>query len=362
MGRITLEKVTKSFGAIDVLHGIDLDIREGEFVVFVGPSGCGKSTLLRQIAGLDRPTSGEIRIDGKLVNDVPASDRGLAMVFQSYALYPHMSVRQNLAFGLENARMPKAEIDARIGEAARMLEIGDYLERRPGQLSGGQRQRVAIGRAIVRNPTAFLLDEPLSNLDAELRISMRAELAALHARLKTTMIYVTHDQIEAMTLADRIVVLRKGQVEQVGSPLELYNRPANRFVAGFIGAPSMNFLSGTVESVSEAGTSVRFFDGESVTLSRRAQDAKSGDEVMIGLRPQHLRVAYDGEGGVPAAIDMVEALGSETVVHAHAPTGELVLAVLQGQHALARGATLRLAFNADDLHLFGKDGRRVAGT
>lgn len=361
MGRITLEKVTKSFGAVDVLHGIDLDIGEGEFVVFVGPSGCGKSTLLRQIAGLDRPSSGEIRIDDKLVNDVPASDRGLAMVFQSYALYPHMSVRQNLAFGLENARMPKSEIEARIAEAARMLEIGDYLERRPGQLSGGQRQRVAIGRAIVRNPTAFLLDEPLSNLDAELRISMRAELGALHARLKTTMIYVTHDQIEAMTLADRIVVLRKGRVEQVGSPLELYNRPANRFVAGFIGAPSMNFLSGHIEGVSEAGTALRLFDDQRFTIPRRAESAAAGEAVAVGLRPQHMRIAREGESGVPVVVDIVEALGSETVVHAHAPTGELVLAVLQGQHATKRGDALTLAFDPTDLHLFGKDDRRVAG-
>ena len=213
----------------------------------MGPSGCGKSTLLRMIAGLDKPTSGELWIDGKVVNDVPAADRGLAMVFQSYALYPHMSVRQNLAFGLENTRMPKAEIAERIGEAARMLEIESYLERRPGQLSGGQRQRVAIGRAIVRRPVAFLLDEPLSNLDAELRGSTRAELAALHARLGATMVYVTHDQVEAMTLADRIVVLRTGRIEQVGTPLELYNKPANRFVAGFIGSPHMNFLEATVE-------------------------------------------------------------------------------------------------------------------
>jgi multiple sugar transport system ATP-binding protein len=362
MGQIVLEKVTKSFGAIDVLHGIDLDIGEGEFVVFVGPSGCGKSTLLRQIAGLDRPSSGEIRIGGRLVNDVPASDRGLAMVFQSYALYPHMSVRQNLAFGLENSRMPKAEIDARIAEAARMLDIGDYLTRRPGQLSGGQRQRVAIGRAIVRNPTAFLLDEPLSNLDAELRISMRAELSALHARLKTTMIYVTHDQIEAMTLADRIVVLRKGRVEQVGSPLELYNRPANRFVAGFIGAPSMNFLPGTVVGVTEAGTDITLLGQEVVTVPRRAERASAGEAVSVGIRPQHIRLARDGERGVPVAIDLVEALGSETVVHAHASTGELILAVLAGQHALAKGQTMTFAFDVRDLHLFDKDSLWLSGT
>ncbi|MBS1165616.1 MAG: transporter ATP-binding protein [Proteobacteria bacterium] len=359
MSRITLEKVCKSYGAHGVLHDIDLDIEDGEFVVFVGPSGCGKSTLLRQIAGLDRPTSGDIRIDGKLVNSVPAADRGLAMVFQSYALYPHMSVRQNLAFGLENARMPRAEIDKRIAEAARMLEIGDYLGRRPGQLSGGQRQRVAIGRAIVRNPTAFLLDEPLSNLDAELRISMRAELSALHDRLKTTMIYVTHDQIEAMTLASRIVVLRKGRVEQVGTPLDLYNRPANRFVAGFIGAPSMNFVKGSVVEVGEAATSVSLM-GTTVALPRPAAGAVAGQTVSVGLRPQHISLAGDGEAGVPVEVALVEALGSETVIHSRTATGERLQAVLAGQHALRTGENVRLSFAPDDLHLFDEGGLRLA--
>ncbi len=362
MSQITLEKVAKSFGSVDVLHGIDLEIGDGEFVVFVGPSGCGKSTLLRQIAGLDAPTSGEIRINGTLVNTVPAADRGLAMVFQSYALYPHMSVRQNLAFGLENARMPKAEIATRIAEAARMLEIGDYLERRPGQLSGGQRQRVAIGRAIVRNPTAFLLDEPLSNLDAELRISMRAELAALHERLKTTMIYVTHDQVEAMTLADRIVVLRAGRIEQVGTPLELYNTPANRFVAGFIGAPSMNFLPGTITAISEAGTNVQILGSETYLVPRTAAGAKPGDAITIGVRPQHIRLAADSQAAITVKVDIVEALGAETVVHAHAAGGEVLLAVLAGQHAISRGTEIGLTFNASDLHLFGQDGVRLAGT
>ena len=246
MSHLILEGVAKSFGTVHVLHGIDLRVEDGEFVVFVGPSGCGKSTLLRVIAGLETATAGDIVLDGKRVNDVAAADRGLAMVFQSYALYPHMSVRQNLAFGLENSRIPRAEIDARVGEVARMLLIEPLLARKPRQLSGGQRQRVAIGRAIVRRPGIFLFDEPLSNLDAELRVVMRAELAALHHRLKATMIYVTHDQIEAMTLANRIVVLRDGRIEQVGSPLELYNRPANRFVAGFIGSPRMNFVDGVV--------------------------------------------------------------------------------------------------------------------
>ncbi|PIO98031.1 ABC transporter ATP-binding protein [Pleomorphomonas carboxyditropha] len=359
MSRITLEKVCKSFGALGVLHDIDLDIRDGEFVVFVGPSGCGKSTLLRQIAGLDRPTSGEIHIDGKLVNTVPAADRGLAMVFQSYALYPHMSVRQNLAFGLENARMPRAEIDKRIAEAARMLEIGDYLERRPGQLSGGQRQRVAIGRAIVRNPTAFLLDEPLSNLDAELRISMRAELSALHDRLRTTMIYVTHDQIEAMTLASRIVVLRKGRVEQVGTPLDLYNRPANRFVAGFIGAPSMNFVKGTVVEAGDTATSVSLM-GLSVAVPRPAAGVAPGQAVSVGLRPQHISLAGDGGDGVPVEVTLVEALGSETVIHGRTGGGERLQAVLAGQHALRAGESVRLAFAPADLHLFDDAGLRLA--
>jgi ABC-type sugar transport system ATPase subunit len=332
MSRITLTKVAKSFGAVNVLHQIDLDIRDGELIVFVGPSGCGKSTLLRLIAGLDRPTSGTIDIDGNDVTRVAAADRGLAMVFQSYALYPHMSVRQNLAFGLENARMAKDEIEKRIQEAARMLEIADYLDRRPGQLSGGQRQRVAIGRAIVRNPTAFLLDEPLSNLDAELRISTRAELAALHQRLGTTMVYVTHDQTEAMTLADRIVVLRAGRIEQVGAPLDLYNRPANRFVAGFIGAPSMNFLPASM------------FAGI--------------DAHEVGIRPQHMRRAGDGEPSIQATVSLIESLGSETVVHAEAG-GKRVLAVLPGQQALAAGEPIALAYDARDLHPFDRDGQRV---
>ena len=239
MARITLDKVEKSFGNVSVIKQVDLDINDGELMVFVDPSGCGKSTLLRLIAGLDQPTEGTIAIDGKTVNKVPAADRGLAMVFQSYALYPHMSVRQNLAFGLENARTPKAEIESRIVDAARMLEIEPYLDRRPGQLSGGQRQRVAIGRALVRKPAVCLLDEPLSNLDAALRSEVRLEIAKLHRDIGGTMIYVTHDQVEAMTLADKIVVMNAGRIEQVGSPRELYETPANTFVATFIGSPRM---------------------------------------------------------------------------------------------------------------------------
>ncbi|WBU58835.1 ABC transporter ATP-binding protein [Paracoccus albus] len=324
MGMIELENICKSFGSVDVIKNVSLSIPEGELTVFVGPSGCGKSTLLRLISGLDRPTSGRILIDGEDVTRRSAADRGLAMVFQSYALYPHMTVRQNMAFGLENTRMPKAEIAERIDEAARMLEIGSLLDRRPGQLSGGQRQRVAIGRSIVREPTAFLLDEPLSNLDAELRGTMRAELAALHARLGKTMIYVTHDQIEAMTLADRIVVLRGGVVEQVDTPLNLFNTPANRFVAGFIGAPRMNFLP-------------------------------QADGGVIGIRPQHLRI---GEGGIDVQVEMAENLGAETLIHARTDDDVPVLAMLPGQLSPARGERLSLIHDPADAHRFGEDGSR----
>jgi ABC-type sugar transport system ATPase subunit len=337
MAHISLTDITKSFGHTEVIRDVSLDIENGELVVFVGPSGCGKSTLLRLISGLDRPTSGTIAIDGRDVSRVGAADRGLAMVFQSYALYPHMTVRQNLAFGLENTRLPRSEITGRIAEAARLLEIAPLLERRPGQLSGGQRQRVAIGRAIVRNPTAFLLDEPLSNLDAELRVSMRAELASLHARLGTTMIYVTHDQVEAMTLADRIVVLRQGRVEQADTPLALFNRPANRFVAGFIGAPSMNFLpAGAVHA------------------------AHPETAVTAGIRPQHLRLADPGAtGSIDAEVRLVEALGTETVVHAATGSGDRILAVLPGQASLSPGTRIALAGAASDLHFFDAAGSRV---
>ncbi len=355
MAQIQLTNVIKSYGVIDVLHNINLDIQDGEFVVFVGPSGCGKSTLLRTIAGLERPTGGELAIDGKVVNTVPAADRGLAMVFQSYALYPHMSVRQNLAFGLENTKLPRPEIEARILEAARMLEIEAYLDRRPGQLSGGQRQRVAIGRAIVRRPVAFLLDEPLSNLDAELRVSTRAELAALHARLKATMIYVTHDQVEAMTLADRIVVLRGGRIEQVGAPLELYNRPCNRFVAGFIGAPHMNFLSAIVTSAQRDQTEVIVEGGHSLIVPLESAVAV-GTKLTIGIRPQHVTLAA-GEDGLPATVRLSEALGSETVIHAEIG-GQKMLAVIPGQHRLSVGEQVRLSLSQAPLHVFGDDGLR----
>jgi len=357
MSRITLTNVNKSFGKVDVLHDVNLVIEDGEFIVFVGPSGCGKSTLLRLIAGLDEPTSGDMAIDGTNVNKVSAADRGLAMVFQSYALYPHMSVRQNLAFGLENSKMSRAEIDERINEAARMLEIEDYLTRRPGQLSGGQRQRVAIGRAIVRRPVAFLLDEPLSNLDAELRVSTRAEIAALHARLSATMIYVTHDQVEAMTLADRIVVLRAGRIEQVGTPLELYNHPANRFVAGFIGAPHMNFLEGKVASAGGDGTVVALAGNRSVHLPQ-AGGLAVGDAVTIGLRPQHMELS-SGPDALDARVTLVEELGSETVVHAVTEDGQKLLAVLQGQQRLKQGESVGFSLAGVTLHAFDGKGKRL---
>ncbi len=336
MGRIRLENITKNFGGLQVLKGINLEIEEGELVVFVGPSGCGKSTLLRQISGLDKPSSGAILINDRDVTEVSAADRGLAMVFQSYALYPHMTVKLNLAFGLQNAKMPKAEIETRIADAARMLEITPLLSRRPGQLSGGQRQRVAIGRAIVRDPTAFLLDEPLSNLDAELRVSMRAELGALHARLGATMIYVTHDQVEAMTLADRIVVLRGGQIEQVAAPIDLFERPANRFVAGFIGAPSMNFLT-PEEAASLNGT-------------------PPAGAALIGVRPQHLEPA---DSGLTLTVTLVEALGTETVIHGEIAGGKRLLLTLPGHRPVQVGGQLTVNADPARLHFFDAQDQRI---
>ena len=361
MGNIALSKVRKTFGDFEALKGIDLEIRDGELVVFVGPSGCGKSTLLRQIAGLDKPSSGEIRIDGRVVNEVAAADRGLAMVFQSYALYPHMSVKQNMAFGLQNARMPKAEIEKRITEAVRMLDIGSLLDRRPGQLSGGQRQRVAIGRAIVREPAAFLLDEPLSNLDAELRVSTRAEVAALHQRLSTTMIYVTHDQVEAMTLADRIVVLRAGRIEQVGAPLELYNRPDNVFVAGFIGTPRMNLIAADILSAGATECVVRIEGCGEITVAVDGSGLARGDKATLGIRPHHMVRAGDEVGGdrLDARVELIEALGSETLIHAGIGNGQTIVAVLEGQRSFSPGDAIALTFDRTRLHLFDGEGLRV---
>jgi len=360
MADVSLNQIRKSFGAIEVIKGVDLDIRSGEFVVFVGPSGCGKSTLLRMIAGLEDITSGALSIGGTDMTDEDPAKRGIAMVFQTYALYPHMTVRENMGFALRFAGMKKQEIENRVMEAARMLELESYLDRKPKALSGGQRQRVAIGRAIVRHPDVFLFDEPLSNLDAELRVHMRAELSALHDRLKTTMIYVTHDQVEAMTLADRIVVLRAGKVEQIGTPLELFNTPTNLFVAGFIGSPAMNFLPASVVDADEDELKISLLDAETLDLAITGTRPASGARVTLGVRPQHIRLAAEDQTGFEIAITLVEALGTETVIYGEAGNGERVMAVLAGQHALKTGTTIRVTFDVADVHLFDEAGQRMA--
>ncbi len=348
---LELRQIRKSYGSVDVIHGVDLSIEEGEFVVFVGPSGCGKSTLLRLIAGLDDPTSGDIVLKGKRVNSVPASERGLSMVFQSYALYPHMSVRQNLSFGLENLRMPREEIARRVDAAATLLQIDHLLARRPGQLSGGQRQRVAIGRAIVREPIVFLFDEPLSNLDAELRLQMRVEISNLHAELGNTMIYVTHDQVEAMTMADRIVVLRGGRIEQVGRPLDLYNHPANRFVAGFIGAPQMNFLKGALD-----GRALRLESG----FARDVPVADAGRiPVTLGVRPEAIGVSLEGDGDAQVTVRNFEQLGSVTYIYTAFDNGETLTVQLPRQIPLTRGQVIGVTLDPASFHLFGGEGERA---
>ncbi|HEV7912547.1 MAG TPA: sn-glycerol-3-phosphate ABC transporter ATP-binding protein UgpC, partial [Albitalea sp.] len=316
MADLKLQALRKAFDGIVILHGIDLEIRDGEFLVFVGPSGCGKSTLLRCIAGLEDVSSGELFIDGARVNDVPPSKRGIAMVFQSYALYPHMTVAENMAFGLRLAGFSKAEMSAAVQRAAEILQIEPLLARKPKALSGGQRQRVAIGRAIVRKPGVFLFDEPLSNLDAALRVQMRVELSRLHQELKTTMIYVTHDQVEAMTLADRIVVLNAGRIEQVGTPLALYHRPANRFVAGFIGSPKMNFIDGQLAANGAGGALVKLGEGSTVAVAANAAALRVGAPVIVGVRPEHaIARAQAGDGSVPAPVQLAEHLGDTTYLH-----------------------------------------------
>jgi multiple sugar transport system ATP-binding protein len=354
---LQLHRVVKRYDATTVIHGVDLAVGDGEFVVFVGPSGCGKSTLLRMIAGLESVTEGDLLIDGKRVNDVSAAQRGLAMVFQSYALYPHMTVYQNLAFGLENLRTPRAEIEAKVKSAATMLRLDALLDRRPTQLSGGQRQRVAIGRAIVRNPAIFLFDEPLSNLDAELRVQMRTEITALHDRLATTMIYVTHDQVEAMTMADRIAVLRSGRVEQIGTPLELYNRPANRFVAGFIGSPQMNFLNGRVVAASGAGTQVTLDAAQghaSDALLPLTASAAPQQKVVLGIRPEHVALGSSSTPslGVTATIERIEQLGAASFLYCTLHGGERLTVHAPGQVGLPSGSQVEVSLPAASCHLF----------
>ena len=358
MAGLELKGVRKSFGAVEVIKGVDLDIGSGEFVVFVGPSGCGKSTLLRLIAGLEDITAGTLSFDGKVVNDLPPSKRGIAMVFQSYALYPHMTVYDNMAFGMKLGKAGKAEIDRRVREAAEILQITPYLERLPKQLSGGQRQRVAIGRAIVRDPQVFLFDEPLSNLDAALRVATRIEIAKLHERMAgTTMIYVTHDQVEAMTLADRIVVLNLGRVEQVGEPMELYSRPANLFVARFIGSPSMN----TVPCVIEGGgreARVRPANGVSVPVSVLVPEAAVGRPGTFGVRPEDIEVNAEGSTEIfKGRVDIVEHLGELTLLYVDCGNAEETIVVkLDGESAIKRGDTVSLSAPVDRLHVFDENG------
>jgi len=354
MATLALRSLRKSYGPADVIKGVDLDIADREFVVFVGPSGCGKSTLLRMIAGLEEITSGDLQIDGKRVNDVGPADRGLAMVFQSYALYPHMTVAQNMGFALRLARVPKEERDRKVADAARILQLGPYLERRPKDLSGGQRQRVAIGRAIVRNPRVFLFDEPLSNLDAALRGQMRIELARLHEELAATMIYVTHDQVEAMTMADKIVVLQAGLVEQVGTPLELYHHPVNLFVAGFIGSPRMNLLPARVVGADGAGVAVDLPAGGRVVLPGPAGAVRPGDAVTLGIRPEALRP--DPNGALAGDVRLVERLGGLTLLHIALAGGEDVTVQIEGSDATQAHHPIRLAFDPAGCHLFDSAG------
>ena len=354
MATVALKDIRKSYGAVNIIQGVDLAIQDREFVVFVGPSGCGKSTLLRMIAGLEEITSGELKIDGSVVNDTPPDARGLAMVFQSYALYPHMTVADNMAFALRLARVPKTERDSKVMAAAKILQLEKLLDRKPGQLSGGQRQRVAIGRAIVRQPKVFLFDEPLSNLDASLRVQMRIEIARLHNELNATMIYVTHDQIEAMTMADRIVVLRAGIIEQVGTPLELYHYPANTFVAGFIGSPKMNLSPVTIKQAGDAGVTVTLPGGGEVTVPVIGTKAISGSPGTIGLRPESLAVAPEGPLGGSVAV--VEHLGGETLVYVDVGNGHLVTVKAGGSMGATVGDRVRMSVDAAEAKLFDKDG------
>ncbi len=362
MASLQLKNVVKDFGSAKVIRGVNLDVHDGEFVVFVGPSGCGKSTLLRMICGLEDITSGELFIDGTRANDIRAADRGLAMVFQSYALFPHMTVYQNMAFGLENIGTPKDQVKSKVDAAAKLLRLDTLLERKPTQLSGGQRQRVAIGRSIVREPKIFLFDEPLSNLDAELRVSMRGEITGLHRRLGATMIYVTHDQVEAMTMADKIVVLRAGNIEQVGTPLDLYNRPDNKFVAGFIGSPQMNFVPVT------AGHGDNIVTDHGATFAMRTESKPaSGTALTLGVRPEHLTLeATQGAIALPMTVTGVEQLGGHSLLYGTLPGGKAgaegprITAQVAGQVSTKIGETATVYAAPDICRLFATDGNEQA--
>ena len=360
MSGLKLRNVKKAFGKAEVIHGVDLDIESGEFVVLVGPSGCGKSTLLRMISGLEETTSGTIHIGDSDMTEVDPADRGVAMVFQSYALYPHMSVRDNIGFGLRMSGMAKDEVAKRVNEAAATLELSELLDRKPKALSGGQRQRVAIGRAIVRQPEVFLFDEPLSNLDAELRVQMRLEIAKLHHRLKATMVFVTHDQVEAMTLADRIVVLRSGRVEQVGSPIELYDNPANQFVAGFIGSPRMNFLPATVTGTEtgHARVSLQDFPGTEISVAT-TKPCEVGASVTVGIRPEH----FVAEGTAPVRlktdVQVVEQLGGASCIYVTSEAGSQLTVQLPGHAPVKAGETYPLGLDPAACFLFDAGGERL---
>ena len=342
MSGVTLSKVIKRYGDIQVIHGIDLEIADGEFCVFVGPSGCGKSTLLRMVAGLEETTEGRMTIGARDVTREDPAERGVAMVFQTYALYPHMTVQQNMGFGLKMTGHPKAEVEAKVAEASRILKLDSYLDRKPSALSGGQRQRVAIGRAIVRGPEVFLFDEPLSNLDAELRVEMRVEIARLHKEIGATMIYVTHDQVEAMTLADKIVVLRAGRIEQVGAPLDLYRNPDNRFVAGFIGSPAMNFLAGTVRDGMVKVASLQ--DAVKVPVRMPAD----GTEVVLGIRPEHLELV----SGETHSVELTEALGGVSYAYLAGSTGERMIVEERGDERSVTGTKVGVTFDPARAMLF----------
>ncbi|AKA24553.1 ABC transporter ATP-binding protein [Pseudomonas chlororaphis] len=360
MAHLKINNLQKGFEGFSIIKGIDLEVNDREFVVFVGPSGCGKSTLLRLIAGLEDVSGGSIELDGRDITEVSPAKRDLAMVFQTYALYPHMSVRKNMSFALDLAGVAKAEVQQKVDEAARILELGPMLERKPKQLSGGQRQRVAIGRAIVRNPKIFLFDEPLSNLDAALRVQMRLELARLHKELQATMIYVTHDQVEAMTLADKVVVLNGGRVEQVGSPLELYHRPANLFVAGFLGTPKMGFLKGKVGRIDDLGCEVELDAGTRVRLPHNAAHLSLCSPVTLGIRPEHLELARPGDCTLQVTADVSERLGSDTFCHVRTASDEALTLRIRGDLASAYGQQLALKLDPEHCHLFDATGVAVA--
>lgn len=353
MADLQLKSIKKSYGSTQVINGVDIDIKDGEFVVFVGPSGCGKSTLLRMIAGLEDITGGELTIDGDVVNNLQPKERGIAMVFQSYAIFPHMTVRENVGFGLTVSGVPKSEKVRRVNEAAQVLQMEHLLERRPSQLSGGQRQRVAIGRAIVRDPKVFLFDEPLSNLDAALRMDMRMEISKLHKKLGATMIYVTHDQVEAMTLADKIVVLKDGEVQQIGSPMELFHNPANRFVAGFLGSPSMNFVPTEVISYDDTSITVGSEVLDAVTLPRNGRDVAVGDTLELGIRPQYLEPHHgDVKGALHGSVSLSERLGTETVLDVALLDGNKVIASISQDQQFEVGDKISLYFDVNRVHIF----------